>query len=531
MLEPGEVVNKYRVISLLVHGGMSSVYVVEHLKLPRRFALKLITSHLATDEAFLNRFRQEAVILATLDHPHIVQVFDWDVTESGHPYLVMELLQGEDLASFQSPQGALPKSLVLSLITQIGAALQFAHDRDIVHRDLKPANVFLCRNGISPHFVKVLDFGIAKSLNAPSPMNTSEAVTIGTPAYMAPEQARGGSKLVDGRADQFSLSAIAYALFSGNQPFVNDGDDVETTLLRILSHEPPPLADPAIDAVIRRALAKDRALRFPSVAAFVSALEEAVTASSVVADGSPAIPSSVPRSESVPPSPPSSPSASMISSRRGELLPKPATERFLLGGVLGLLAVAAMVSGVTFAVARLWYPKPSHTAAEGAVRTPGVEDVADGSSKDSGEHRALDLAWPTAPDLWRPADEPEVPTAPTPATRVQLHRPSPAAPPRPLPAPPRPLPGGSYKVEFLGVTPDSAAPATVVIRACVESMLRPIMRTLLDRPIELRKTGHLLVFTPIEPFEYQDSLNSCLQRNLAATLIPQRATFVIRRAK
>jgi serine/threonine protein kinase len=524
MLEPGEVVNKYRVISLLVHGGMSSVYVVEHLKLPRRFALKLITSHLATDEAFLNRFRQEAVILATLDHPHIVQVFDWDVTDSGHPYLVMELLQGEDLASFLSPQGALPKSLVLSLIAQIGAALQFAHDRDIVHRDLKPANVFLCRNGISPHFVKVLDFGIAKSLNAPSPMNTSEAVTIGTPAYMAPEQARGGSKLVDGRADQFSLSAIAYALFSGNQPFVNDGDDVETTLLRILSHEPPPLADPAIDAVIRRALAKDRALRFPSVAAFVSALEEAVAASPL-ALAQPL------HTEVAPPAPPSSPSASMISSRRGELLPKPATERFLLGGVPGLLAVAAVVSGVTFAVVRLWFPKTSHTAAEGADRTPVVEDVADGSTKDSGEPRALDLAWPTAPDLWRPADAPEVPTAPTPAARVQLHRPSPAAPPRPLPAPPRPLPGGSYKVEFLGVTPDSAAPATLVIRACVETMLRPILRTLLDRPIVLRKTGQLLVFTPIEPFEYQDSLNSCLQRRLASAPIPQRATFVIRRAK
>jgi eukaryotic-like serine/threonine-protein kinase len=153
----------YRIERLLGKGGMAYVYAVSHVRLPRRFALKVITAPIAQGSEYVMRFRREAEILAELEHPNLVAVNDWNITPDGKPYLVMELLSGEDLAQCLHRTGALPTKVALSIFSQVAEALQVAHARSIVHRDLKPANIFLCKNGVVPYFAKVLDFGIAKS--------------------------------------------------------------------------------------------------------------------------------------------------------------------------------------------------------------------------------------------------------------------------------------------------------------------------------------------------------------------------------
>ncbi|HRI52578.1 MAG TPA: serine/threonine-protein kinase, partial [Pseudomonadota bacterium] len=265
----------YRIERLLGQGGMASVFEVAHARLPRRFALKIITAHDAQSAEYMLRFRREAEILASLDHPNLVNVIDWNITPAGQPYLVMEFLSGEDLAHLLHRSGALPLKVALSIFAQAAAALEVAHSHGITHRDLKPANIFLCKNGLVPHYTKVLDFGIAKSARHSQALVTDHLVLMGTPAYMAPEQARGDSGGVDARSDQFSLAIVLYEMLAGKSAFYRRGEPAMTTLCRILTEDPPPLPDAPMNQAVMRALRKDPDERYPSLAEMVAAVMNA----------------------------------------------------------------------------------------------------------------------------------------------------------------------------------------------------------------------------------------------------------------
>jgi eukaryotic-like serine/threonine-protein kinase len=289
--------NTYRILRVLDQGGMGMVFEAEHVRLHRRLAVKVLAQHLAGVGAALARFHREADIISRLQHPHIVQVVDYDQTEQGAPYIVMELLHGESLADRLDRDRKIPLNEAVRIALQVASGLSFAHAAAIIHRDLKPANIFLVSVSGQPGYVKLLDFGISKHIAAAG--LTGEFDVLGTPDYMAPEQARGLTATVDQRADQFSLAAITYEMLSGQLPFA--GEDIASVLSRVINDDPPPLltiapfVPPAVDAVLKRALSKDPKLRYPQISEFATALASA-SGCSVPPLGS--------RLTSVPPPPP-----------------------------------------------------------------------------------------------------------------------------------------------------------------------------------------------------------------------------------
>ena len=268
----------YRIVGRLAEGGCGEIYLADHTRLPGRVAIKVLHHGLERSAEVLSRFRQEAEITATLHHPHIVQVLDFNVTDQGFPYLVMELLEGESLAHRITSAGALKPATAVHIVDQIAQALSAAHVRGIVHRDLKPDNIILLSGDGVKDFVKVLDFGISQASWRPRLTNGAEVA--GTPQYMAPEQACGQRDAIDSRTDQFSLAAIAYTLLTGHEPF--QADDPIAILYQVVHADPPPPAallprlGPAVDAVIMRGLSKQSAGRFPDVMSFVKELREAI---------------------------------------------------------------------------------------------------------------------------------------------------------------------------------------------------------------------------------------------------------------
>jgi len=273
MLQPGDVVDEtYEVERLLGSGGMAHVYGVKHLRMPRKFALKVLQIQAAVRCDFLERFEREAEILATLRHPHIVDVIDRNKLADGNPYIVMELLEGEDLATFIARSGALSVPVALRILSQIGEALEAAHRVGITHRDLKPSNIYLCKHGQVLNFVKVLDFGIAKmSIPDRAPM-TAPAELMGTPGYMAPEQARGQNDRIGPATDQFALAATLYEMLTGQGAFFRPGDSIYAILERVVFAKPEPLPYPQINLAIQKALSKDPEDRYPSLGSFLAAV-------------------------------------------------------------------------------------------------------------------------------------------------------------------------------------------------------------------------------------------------------------------
>jgi serine/threonine-protein kinase len=265
----------YRILRTLDQGGMGMVFEAEHLRLKRRVAVKVLAQHLAKDAHALARFNREAEIISQLQHPHVVQVTDFDTTEAGEPYLVMELLAGESLAARLERERCLPVLNAVSVAHQVSSGLAAAHSANIVHRDLKPANIFLTNVAGQGALVKLLDFGISKRAGAGKGL-TGEYDILGTPDYMAPEQALGKTAQVDHRGDQYALSVITYEMLAGRTPFA--GDDVMEVLRQVISTEPPPIEQLAphvsteVGDVLRRALSKDPELRFPSITEFAAAL-------------------------------------------------------------------------------------------------------------------------------------------------------------------------------------------------------------------------------------------------------------------
>jgi serine/threonine-protein kinase len=284
----------YRLVRQVGFGGTGVVYEAMHTRLPRRFAIKvLLRSLLAHPEAHA-RFCHEAELMSQLRHPHVVQIFDFNVTHENQPYFVMEYLEGRDLETELAGGATIPLARVVPIVEAVASALMAAHRHDIVHRDLKPSNIFLCdvddaREGndgapatparAEHPFVKVLDFGVSPA-GAVARLALGANI-VGTPHYMAPEQATGRGKSIDARADQFTLAAITYAMLTGRDAF--SGEDVVSVLYQIVHEEPPPLDryvhgswdTRLVQQILSRAMAKDPALRFPTVVDFADALRDA----------------------------------------------------------------------------------------------------------------------------------------------------------------------------------------------------------------------------------------------------------------
>ena len=215
----------YRIIRPLAEGGCGEVYVAAHTRTNGRFAVKVLHRDLDIDSEAAVRFRHEAEVTATIRHPHVVQVFDYNVTDAGVPFLVMELLEGELLSERLARVGSLDPQSATAIIDQIAHALSAAHQRGIVHRDLKPENVMLvAANGVND-FVKLLDFGI--SLASWRPERGEPHLITGTPEYMAPEQAMADVARTGPRTDQWALAALAYEVLTGLDPFRQHPEQVD----------------------------------------------------------------------------------------------------------------------------------------------------------------------------------------------------------------------------------------------------------------------------------------------------------------
>jgi serine/threonine-protein kinase len=261
-------------------GGMGEVYEATHVRLPGRMAVKILRPHLLDNEAAFARFCREAEIMSAVQHPHIIQIFDFNNSRDGLPYFVMEYLDGVDLEARLAESGALPVAAVVRIVDAVASALGAAHALGIVHRDLKPANIFLMRGGgQDADFVKVIDFGISKSPGGRHPRLSRTSDLLGTPQFMAPEQALGLVAKIDARTDQFALAEIAYAMLTGHEPFA--GDDPASLLYQVVHERHPPLSrfvswdTTRLQPVLDRALSKRQEDRFDGIVDFARALAAA----------------------------------------------------------------------------------------------------------------------------------------------------------------------------------------------------------------------------------------------------------------
>jgi len=282
----------YHIVRLIGEGGMGRVYEAQHTRLgKRRLAIKLLHDDMARQPDILTRFEREAEAASTIAHPNVVEVLDIHRLEDGRPYIVCEFLEGEELGALLDRVGTLPVPTAIRIVRQICRALMAAHERGIVHRDMKPENVFLVGDLHAPR-VKVIDFGISKQ-NDDSAKLTRTGMVMGTPAYMAPEQARG--EHVDSRADIYAVGGLLYRAVTGQKPY--DGEDGAQVLTLVLTEEPrrprtvAPSVPEALELVIQRAMARNPGERHASMAELEAELAELDPESSSV-DG--ALPSIVP---------------------------------------------------------------------------------------------------------------------------------------------------------------------------------------------------------------------------------------------
>ncbi|MEM6990493.1 MAG: serine/threonine-protein kinase [Myxococcota bacterium] len=284
--------DRYRVVRPIGVGGMGHVFLVDHIRLQKQLALKILSPEvLALDggEAQKARFLLEARAASRLQHPGIVEVIDFGSTTSGLPFIVMEYLSGEDLAERLDRDGAMEWAPACALIVQVLEALEAAHAHGVVHRDIKPENCFLSRAVSGSETVKLVDFGIAKVLTEVSGAGplTQRGELLGTPQYMSPEQALG--RAIDERSDVYAVGILLYEVLSGTPPFD------EGTPMEVLTHQitkpPPPLRERAPGraipeqalGVIAKALAKEPADRYESARAMIEALHDAAASASVSA--------------------------------------------------------------------------------------------------------------------------------------------------------------------------------------------------------------------------------------------------------
>lgn len=276
----GKVVSdRYRVIKKLGEGGMGAVYLVEHVFIEKKVALKVLAPELSRKADLTARFLQEAKSASRIGHENVIDISDFGQSPEGFVYFAMEYLQGQDLGQVVRAEGAMSWRRARPIILQICKALGAAHAKGIVHRDMKPENVFLIERGGRPDFVKLLDFGIAKvqSADGEGPKLTQTGMIFGTPEYMAPEQAEG--KACDQRADIYAVGCVIHHLIVGEPPF--SAENFVGMLTKHLLEQPKPPSSrqpsfgitPEMDALVLKSLAKKPEERFQSMAELMAAVE------------------------------------------------------------------------------------------------------------------------------------------------------------------------------------------------------------------------------------------------------------------
>ncbi|GAA2045554.1 Stk1 family PASTA domain-containing Ser/Thr kinase [Catenulispora yoronensis] len=248
---------RYRVDSLIARGGMATVYLATDRRLDRVVALKVMHPELARHDEFVSRFIREAKTAAKLTHPNIVAVFDQSA-DGGHVYLVMEFVDGQTLRELLTDRGRLTPREALEILGPVLSALGAAHRAGMVHRDVKPENVLIAGSGSYAHAVKVADFGLARSAAAGATVSLAGMI-VGTASYLAPEQVKSG--VCDARSDVYSAGIVLYELLTGDKPFVADSP-IQVAYRHVHDQVPAPSAsvpglDPALDALVTRATAKD----------------------------------------------------------------------------------------------------------------------------------------------------------------------------------------------------------------------------------------------------------------------------------
>ncbi len=340
----GEVIGNFKIVSQIGRGGMGEVFLAEHTAMAEnRVAVKILHPEISRDHEQVQRFFNEARAVNKIKHAGIVKIFDSGMFQD-HAYLIMELLEGESLAGRLERAGKLPTAEVAAIGRQIASVLEATHRAGITHRDLKPDNIFLVRDEELGERIKILDFGIAKLSGTLASSGPKTQGTMGTPAYMAPEQ-WGDSGQVDWRADAYSLGCVVYEMACGQPPFL--AKNIAEAYARHL-HEVPvaprtlaPELAASCETLIRRLLAKQPADRAASMTEVVAAFE-------AIAEGLPLAPPTTPA-----PAPivrPREASATTLGSSARELTdfaPKPARRGLLIGVAVAVAVVAIGIVVVT----------------------------------------------------------------------------------------------------------------------------------------------------------------------------------------
>jgi serine/threonine-protein kinase len=425
---------RYRLEEKVGEGGMGTVFVAHDQELDRKVAVKLLAASLMHDAEVLERFEREARLTAKLDHPNIVPIYDVGRHE-GRPFIVMKLLQGDSLVGRLRAKGGFTTDETLKLMRQLAAGLDYIHAQGFIHRDIKAGNIFLSPEG----HATILDFGILRSKTATTGI-TRTGMVMGTPHYMAPEQALG-LKDVDHRVDLYALAVVLFECLTGTLPFEADS---ELRLIQLQAHAPPPeildrapwIPRPVAD-VVRRALAKKPEDRFDSAAELVAALEQAYVEAKSSKSSLPVVPPGPP--PSVPPT--TAPSQRQLRRSQSSLpvvnaaLPAPTfdTDEFTRAVkpsrrplVLALLGLVAVGAGVVWLSQRPddkpAVPVAAVDAGPAEVTPPDVPDaaveaVAVGAEPDAGA--AEQLAVVEDAGVEDPDEEPDagvvVKKVPTPA--------------------------------------------------------------------------------------------------------------------
>lgn len=262
-------IGKYKITRLIGEGGMASVYEAEHEMLGTKVAIKVLNPILSANTQIKERFRNEARLMASLDHPHITKVIDFD-EQPQQLSIIMEFLNGEDLNERIKRTGALNDKEVLDIFSQTFSAFQYAHEKGIVHRDIKPSNIFILKNG----HVKILDFGIAKLYGQGNEL-TQTGTQMGTPIYMSPEQVKT-DKTIDHRSDIYSLGVTMFYALNGKPPYNSDTDSQFDIFTKIVNE---PILVTSLQSkfkgLVEKACQKNRELRYQSCAEYHQALSTA----------------------------------------------------------------------------------------------------------------------------------------------------------------------------------------------------------------------------------------------------------------
>ena len=342
----------YRVIKKIGEGGMGKVYIAEHELLGKKVAIKVLLPEHSQNPELVQRFFNEARAATRINHPGIVEIYDFGHDQDGSAYIVMEALRGESLGARLERERVLSPEATVRLVKHLAGALGEAHRQGIIHRDLKPDNIFVVPDPDVPggERTKILDFGIAKLAEGTSAgVKTRAGVVIGTPTYMAPEQFRGAGE-VDHRADIYALGAVVYEMLTGRPPFVADGL-VGLMQMHMFEAPPPPRGlvpaiSPALEQVVLRALAKRPEDRQATVEELATELAAAVGGAEVPVTAAPAGAKTI-----VQPPPRRAPDTTLGGAAGHAISIPPAAPRhrarWLAAGGLG---IAGLVAGVVLAV-------------------------------------------------------------------------------------------------------------------------------------------------------------------------------------